>query len=211
MEDSLILSKLLGYIMVGASMFMKVPQILSIYRARTGEGVSVQSMVIETFLYAITFNYHYQNAFPLNTYFEYFFLMMQDITIIVLILYYAKGFNTMAYSIAIGFITFFATLFFGLCPMTILDILQASTIPFFIIAKLPQIYSNFKNKSTGSLSLITTVGLGAGNVIRIFTTLTEMDGDFMILFSYSLGALLNIIIVAQILIYGNKSKINKDL
>ncbi|EDR24673.1 hypothetical protein, conserved, partial [Entamoeba dispar SAW760] len=209
MDVSLLLSKFLGYIIVSFSMFMKVPQILSIYNAKTGYGVSLQSFTIEIFLYSISFNYHYQNNFPLSTYFDYFFLLVQDIIIILLILYYANKFTPIFYTFACTFLSFFFILFFGLFPLSLLEILQALTIPFFIIAKIPQIYSNFVEKSTGSLSLLTTLGLTAGNIIRIFTTLKEMDGDFTMLFSYTLGALVNIIIVTQILIYGNKPPTTK--
>ncbi|EKE42871.1 hypothetical protein ENUP19_0052G0016 [Entamoeba nuttalli] len=205
MDVSLLVSKFLGYVIVTFSMIMKVPQILSIYNAKTGYGVSLQSVTIETFLYAISFNYHYQNNFPLSTYFDYFFLLTQDIIIILLIVYYANKFTSMFYTLACIFVSFFLVLFFGLFPLSLLELLQALTIPFFILAKVPQIYSNFVEKSTGSLSLITTIGLAAGNVIRIFTTLKEMDGDFTMLISYTLGALVNIIIIIQILIYGNKS------
>lgn len=211
MSTSVILSKLLGYTIVTASLFMKVPQILSIFNAKTGKGVSIQSFTIEIFLYAISFNYHYQNSFPISTYFDYFFLMIQDIIILFLIIYYARAFNTLSYAVAGAFIAFFGVLFMGLCPMYLLETMQALTIPFFIIAKFPQIYSNFKNKSTGALSLTTTVGLAAGNTIRIFTTIKEMGGDFTMLFSYSVGALLNYIIIAQILIYSGKKAQEKEV
>ncbi|KAL7711586.1 hypothetical protein QTN25_010742 [Entamoeba marina] len=87
MEDSLILSKLLGYIMHLRELVLE-RCFSSIYGYRN-------------LLYAITFNYHYQNAFPLNTYFNIFLDDARHYHY-CLILYYAKGFNTMAYSIAIG-------------------------------------------------------------------------------------------------------------
>ncbi|ELP87051.1 hypothetical protein EIN_320600 [Entamoeba invadens IP1] len=205
MDVSYLFSKLFGTLIVGASMFMKVPQILTIYQAKSGEGVSLQSFLIEIFLYAIAFNYHYQGGYPLSTYFDYFFLLIQDITIIILIVFYAKKIDAKFIEISVAFSLFFGALFAGLCPPAVLSVLQSLTIPFFIIAKLPQIYQNYKTKATGSLSLATTIGLFAGNLMRMFTTWVEMEGEYLILFSYFSGVVINGIIITQIFMYkGNK-------
>jgi mannose-P-dolichol utilization defect protein 1 len=55
-----------------------------------------------------------------------------------------------------------------------------------LVARLPQIYKNFKDKSTGQLSLITYGVNTVGCVARIFTTMQEGGGDAM-LRSYILG------------------------
>ena len=55
-----------------------------------------------------------------------------------------------------------------------------------LVARLPQIYKNFKEKSTGQLSLITYGVNTVGCVARIFTTMQEGGGTAM-LRSYMLG------------------------
>lgn len=73
----------------------------------------------------------------------------------------------------------------------------------FLFARVPQIYQNFKNRSTGQLSLITYSVNFLGCIARIFTTLQEGGGAAM-LRNFILSLVLNGILVAQILMYGNK-------
>ena len=205
MEFGLILSKFLGYVMIVGSSMMKVPQIITIIKGKTGEGISLIMMTVEVFLYAISFNYQYCSGFAISTYFEYFFLLVQDIIICLLIIYYAQQFTPKFYAVAGAFVVFFLSGFVGLIPIAALSFMQFLTTPLFIVAKMPQIIQSYKTKNTGALSLATQAGLLAGNCIRLFTTIKEMGGDLTMLSGYIVGCAINGIIVAQILIYGNKN------
>ena len=202
MDISYLLSKVLGSAVVAASLLTKVPQILAIVRNRSGFGVSLPSMALEVFLYAITFSFHFVQAFPLTTYLEYAFLMAQDAAIIALILHYGPGFTPRAAAGAAVWAAFLAFLASGLCPLPVLALLQSSTTVFFIVAKLPQILENHRTRCTGSLSLVTTAALGAGNALRLFTTVVEMGANWPLIVGYATGLLINGIIAAQILVYG---------
>ena len=63
MELSLTISKLLGYVVIIWAIFMKIPQLRDIIKAKSGVGVSLKSYVLELFIYAITFSYHIRNNY----------------------------------------------------------------------------------------------------------------------------------------------------
>ena len=56
---------------------------------------------------------------------------------------------------------------------TLLESLRGLNIAVIIFSRVPQIISNFRNSSTGALSLITTFLQFAGSVARVFTTLAD--------------------------------------
>lgn len=66
--------------------------------------------------------------------------------------------------------------------------------------QLAQAYANYKNKSTGQLSLTTCAMLLFGSLSRIFTSIEE-TGDNIIILTYIVASLGNAIIVSQFLIY----------
>ena len=202
---------LLGYIVVVASCCMKLPQVFTIIKKKSGFGISISSFTIEIALYAITFCYSYQSGLDFSTYAENLFLMIQDILIVFFTLYFAQQLKDkkVIQTVIIFVIVFPVLMFKNEIIFKLLNILQLLTTPFFIICKVPQIYESYKNKSTGSLSLVTTCGLLVGNLVRIFTTITEAKGDLGLLLPFIAGAALNSTIIFQILYYGDKPKDEK--
>jgi uncharacterized BrkB/YihY/UPF0761 family membrane protein len=70
-----------------------------------------------------------------------------------------------------------------------------------------QILTNFKNKSTGQLSIV-TVGLTfVGALVRVFTTIQEVGWDMSLLSSTLLGASTGLLLLLQIVFY---KKVDKD-
>lgn len=65
---------------------------------------------------------------------------------------------------------------------------------------MTQAYVNFKNKSTGQLSLITSVLLLMGSLIRVFTSIQD-TGDKLLIWSFSLASIANFLIVVQFYCY----------
>lgn len=63
----------------------------------------------------------------------------------------------------------------GVLPVAALDLCQVATIFIFTGSRVPQIWTNFKNKSTGSLAALTIFLSFAGGCARIFTTLQEVN------------------------------------
>ena len=64
-----------------------------------------------------------------------------------------------------------------------------------------QALTNFRNQSTGQLSLVTYFLLFAGSVARIFTSIQE-TGDNTVIATYVTSTVCNMVILGQIVYYG---------
>lgn len=144
---------------------------------------------------------------------------------------YNGGFNVkgvFTFGVLIGFLL---VLLSGVVPMAILQILQTGSIAIFMVSRIPQIVTNYKNKSSGQLAFTTFLLNFVGSLARIFTTMQEtkdtistQSTSFLrfcngfytsltaILLRYAglagfiLSAVLNFVILAQIVSYGAKPK-----
>jgi mannose-P-dolichol utilization defect protein 1 len=63
----LLLSKLLGVGLVIGGSAVKVPQIAKIIKARSGQGISLVSYLLETVAYSVTLAYNYRHGHPFST------------------------------------------------------------------------------------------------------------------------------------------------
>ena len=90
-------------------------------------------------------------------------------------------------------------------PMAVLGPMHASTSALFVAARVPQIVTNAKQKSTGELSLVSVALNWAGNLARVFTTLqSQAAGNVLV--GHLLGTLCNGVLLAQILLFISASK-----
>jgi mannose-P-dolichol utilization defect 1 len=89
----------------------------------------------------------------------------------------------------IGILAFFGAVAYGSLqlPPSLWSFLPLSNLPLLLISRIPQILQNFKLKSTGQLSSITTFLTFAGSLARVFTTIQEVGWDFSLLTGYFLG------------------------
>lgn len=195
-------SKVLGMGIVVGSGLVKIPQIIKIMWASSTKGISFMSYFLETVAYAITLSYNYRNQNPFTTYGEIALILGQNFIVIFLMFYYSRSLASI-----LLFFAFFAAFNFVLYEPDLVNaknlaLLQAATIPVSIASKLPQIYQNFIQGSTGQLSAFTTFLFFAGSTARVFTTLKEVK-DNIILAGFVLGSVFNGILVLQMLYYWN--------
>eukprot|EP01089_Gocevia_fonbrunei_P005891 TRINITY_DN1638_c0_g1_i2.p1 TRINITY_DN1638_c0_g1~~TRINITY_DN1638_c0_g1_i2.p1 ORF type:complete len:255 (-),score=21.78 TRINITY_DN1638_c0_g1_i2:709-1431(-) len=200
------LSKFLGFGVVAGSLVYKLPQILKIRNARSGSGIAMSSLLLEIISCTFSIIYSCNMGFPFMTYGESSFVILFNLLIIAQILSYDCGGIGVSY--VGGILLYLAGLYFslipGFLPLSIISTLQMLVAPIVISSRLPQIYSNFKNKSTGQLSLI-TCGLNfGGSAARVFTTIMEVK-DPLILGVFLTTVVLNGIIVAQIFFYWSRT------
>ena len=88
--NKMLLSKLLGYAILVGSLLVKFPQIVKIKWNKSGVGVSV---LAESIMLAAIFGsmaYGYTSEFPLSAYGDSYFLFIQTILVILLVLYYQR-------------------------------------------------------------------------------------------------------------------------
>ncbi|KAI9318534.1 hypothetical protein BX666DRAFT_1835441, partial [Dichotomocladium elegans] len=194
------LSKVLGLgIVVGGSV-VKIPQIFTIVSSGSVRGLSLASFVLETLACCITFSYNWRQSNPFSTYGESFFLMIQNILISLMVLFYNRRYGAtagglIAYLLFLSFLTS-ATL----VPSWLMASLYAITIPLSLASKVPQIYTNYVNRSTGQLSVFAVFNYFFGTTARVFTTVMELD-DPLMLFGNLLASILNGVLVVQVFIY----------
>ncbi|KAG9066922.1 hypothetical protein KI688_012834 [Linnemannia hyalina] len=212
------ISKGLGLGIVAGGAIVKVPQIIKIVQARSAKGISFYAYMLETLACVISLAYNVRSKNPISTYGETFFVTLQNLAIIGLMLRYS-GKNTTAFMILTSF------LFLGnilsrtaehlsadgttivqtaLVSMDLLRFLQTATIPINLFSKVPQIVENYKNGSTGQLSAFTIFNYFAGSLARVYTTLTEVD-DIIILSGFLLSTLFNCILALQMALYWNSA------
>nr|XP_046237136.1 mannose-P-dolichol utilization defect 1b [Scatophagus argus] len=199
----IVLSKGLGIGIILGSVMVKLPQILKLMGAKSAEGLSLNSVMLELLAITGTMAYSIANKFPFSAWGEALFLMIQTVTIGFLIQHYGGRTNR-------GL--FFVVVYFGLLilllspvtPMSVVTYMQASNMPAIIIGRLVQAACNFSNGHTGQLSAISVFLLFAGSLARIFTSLQE-TGDSLMALTYVISSICNGIITLQVLYYWNNS------
>jgi len=201
------LSKCLGYAIVAGSMCLRVPQILKILAARSGEGISIMAemMMVAAVFGTMAYGYHMQ--FPISAYGDAYFLYIQSVIILLLILYYKRNYFLIA--LCTGIIgAFTALLFSHSLTGDVILWLNNSSLIFSLVSKGLQILVNFNNGSTGALSAFSLILQFAGTLARIFTSIQE-TGDSNLIFQYAATTLANGLLVAQLLYYWSPPKQKK--
>ncbi|KAM7278375.1 hypothetical protein ACFE04_005509 [Oxalis oulophora] len=214
-----LISKLLGYAIVAASTTVKLPQILKILKHGSVRGLSVMSFELEVVGYTIAMAYCLHKGLPFSAYGELAFLLIQAIILVAIIYYYSQplGITTwlrallypacirlMAPTILAGQINpvLFEALYVSrkFSPSTLHLANIASQHAIFLLARLPQIWKNFKNKGTGELSFLTCFMNFAGSMVRVFTSMQE-NAPTSVIMGSAIGILTNGTILSQIAIY----------
>ncbi|XP_066120246.1 mannose-P-dolichol utilization defect 1 protein isoform X2 [Saccopteryx bilineata] len=197
----ILLSKGLGLGIVAGSLLVKLPQVFKILGAKSAEGLSLQSVMLELVALTGTMVYSILNHFPFSSWGEALFLMLQTVTICFLVLHY-RGQNGKGVAFLVGYTLVLLVLLSPLTPRAVVTLLQASNMPSVVVGKLLQAVTNYHNGHTGQLSAITIFLLFGGSLARIFTSIQE-TGDPLMAGTFVVSSLCNGLIAAQLLFYWN--------
>lgn len=202
---SMFYTKILGYgIIVGASA-VKLPQVLKIFGAKSGAGITVLGVILE--LLAITFNacYSLRNSFPFSAWGEAIFLALETALIAFLVLWYDgnRGRAT-TFLLTYGAIVFALT-HPTIVPKDVMWYLQSTVVVLSVSGKMIQAVKNYKAQHTGQLSAVTAWAILAGAVTRIYTTIKE-TGDMLTAVTFVFAAAANAILALQVVYYWNSTK-----
>ncbi|CAA7032203.1 unnamed protein product [Microthlaspi erraticum] len=200
-----LISKLLGYFLVAASMTVKLPQIMKIVESKSVKGLSVPAFELEVVAYTISLAYCLHKELPFSAFGELAFLWIQALILIACIYYFSRPLSVATWVRAVVYFALAPTLFTGKIDPLVFEALYASKHLIFLSARLPQIWKNFRNKSTGQLSLLTCLMNFGGSMARIFTTI-QVNAPFSMLLGLSLAVSTNGIIISQILLYRTKGE-----
>ena len=196
-----VVARLFGYLLGAGSMLVYTPIIVSLLKAKSSDGYSVQTWIFNLLGLAVALIYPFKRAFPLSTYIEIVILTVQSAGILGLICTY--GSLTKEYLLGMAG---FALLAAGVAVTNInaktLQALQLLAIVICNYANIPQILLTFKTKQA-KWSPITAAMSMAGNAIRIFTTL-QLTQDTLVMSGNVLGLVTNAILLAQVYFYRAK-------
>ncbi|XP_072417986.1 solute carrier family 66 member 3 isoform X2 [Chiloscyllium punctatum] len=73
---------------------LKLPQIITVISAKTARGLSVRSLLLELIGFLIFLTYQTYYEYPLTTYLEYPVLIVQDVILLMCILFYNGNIGT---------------------------------------------------------------------------------------------------------------------
>lgn len=195
------LSKALGLGIISGSLLVKVPQIMKLFRSKSGEGISIIGVTFDLAAITIYMSYSFVKGFPFTAWGDSIFLAVQTLVIGALVLLYNNSaIKALGYTLV--YLGICVVLMGGLTPVQILWTLQGFNIPILLAGKLSQAYTNYNNGHTGQLSAVTVFMLFFGSLARIFTSIQE-TGDSMVILTYIASSFANVVIVAQLLYYWN--------
>ncbi|XP_068135190.1 solute carrier family 66 member 3 [Hyperolius riggenbachi] len=182
-------------------MVLKFPQILSILRARSAEGLSLGSVLLEVTGFLVFLRYQIYYDYPMETYLEYPILIAQDGVLLLFIFYYTGSMqNALTY----------ASVFLGLWHILVLQkwiIDLALNLCTLISAssKFLQLQYLWRAKDSGQASALTWGMATYTSATRIFTTLMT-TGDKAVLLRFVVLLFLNLWVTMVILKYRKKEE-----
>ncbi|CAJ0933499.1 unnamed protein product [Ranitomeya imitator] len=181
-------------------MVLKFPQILAVMAARSAEGLSLSSLLLEVTGFLVFLRYQMYYDYPMETYLEYPILIAQDVVLLLFILYYS-GHMSSALS--------YCGMFFGLWNILVLkkwiiDIALNLCTLISASSKFLQLQHLWRTKDSGQASALTWAMATYTCATRIFTTLMS-TGDIAVLVRFIVLLILNCWVVFVILKYRKKS------
>ncbi|TDH70249.1 hypothetical protein CCR75_000197 [Bremia lactucae] len=195
-----VVSKALSYAIITGSLILKLPQILKIVGAKDVTGLTPSAFYMEVVLYLSSTIYNVLRGYPLTTWGENLVILAQNMLLVLLLWTYSTP--KILFTTRIGLVATLCAMAAGMLviPDEYQWLLASAGIPVSIVARIPQILSNFKQGHTGQLALITLVLNLGGSIARLFTTMQE-TGDPIQVAGFCVGILLNGTLVLQVLLF----------
>lgn len=191
--------------MITALAVLKLPTILRLLQLGRSGGLNFASVLLELVGQMLLLAFSMRSGFPFSTYGELGFLLVQNVVLICLLLRYTgHGFLGAGVVVLALAAMAHALLSDQRVPFENLVFLQRFvTVPLGIVAKLPQIASNFRSKLDGALLAVALLLQAVGAVARVFTTYAAgLEGAGVVVLGYVLLLVLNSVLLGQVLYYG---------
>jgi len=188
----------LGYFMGTAALWMYLPLILKIVKAGNADGFSLQTWMTTVASFSLALLYPIKRKFPLSSYIELLGLQAQSIVILGLICFYSS--RLFEFFLGMGLLSsIFSFIFSRDLSPRLLSSIQVLRLALDSYSLLPQIFLNFQNSLFSYSEITASMGL-VGNAIRVYTT-SVLVKDPLLLSGYVIGALCNLVLLAQFLLF----------
>ncbi|XP_073481477.1 solute carrier family 66 member 3 [Aquarana catesbeiana] len=180
-------------------MVLKFPQILSVMRARSAEGLSQGSVLLEVTGFLVFLRYQMYYEYPIQTYLEYPMLIAQDVVLLLFVFYYTGSMqNALTYS------SIFLVLWNVLVLQKwIIDLALNLCTVISASSKFLQLQHLWRAKDSGQASALTWAMATYTSATRIFTTLMT-TGDKAVLLRFIVLLILNFWVTLVIVKYRKK-------
>lgn len=200
----------LGYVVIAGACVVKVPQILLIVSNSSAEGLSETAAALDAIAASSFSYYNVLKGFPIANWGEQAIVAVQATMVLILVWIYRGNNLKLRFALfGLWIAASVAILMEGHEYHLLLTTLGASPTAMTAISRIPQIMLNWQNGQTGQLSLITFLLQFLGSVARLLTTLQLIGNDPLSLISHSVGAILNLVVVFQIVAHINQLKAEK--
>ncbi|KAM4693508.1 solute carrier family 66 member 3 [Discoglossus pictus] len=182
-------------------MVLKFPQIFSVISAKSAEGVSTKSVLLELSGFLVFLRYQIYYDYPIETYLEYPMLIVQDAVLLLFMFYYSGSLkNALPY---VGI--FFAVWNILVLQKWIIDLALNLCTLISASSKIIQLQCLWQTKDSGQASALTWGFATYTSATRIFTTIMT-SADKAVLLRFIVMMVLNAWVTMVILRYKKKDK-----
>ena len=197
----------IGYAVIAGACVVKLPQILLIVSNSSAEGLSEAAAALDAIAASSFSYYNVLKGYPIAGWGEQAIVAVQATIVLILVWVYRGHHLKLRFGLfGLWIALSTAILLEGHEYHVLLNILGASPTAMTVISRIPQIMLNWQSGQTGQLSLITFFLQFLGSVARFLTTLQLLGNDPLSLISHSVGAILNLVVVFQIVAHHNQLK-----
>ncbi|CAB9504143.1 Mannose-P-dolichol utilization defect 1 protein [Seminavis robusta] len=188
-------SRILGIGIIVAACFNKAPTLMNMLEAQSAEGFSPMSLYTEVFYYINSSIYSVQLGYPFTAYGENLVLLIQTMVQVVLMWKFSKTSpREQAIATLLGVVYSAACCFL---PQGYRYLLHAMNDVIIIYSGGLQVMETYRVKHTGAQSIVTTSMNLAGELLRIFTTFEEAQGDWNMILNFAFCASISVMMFSQ--------------
>ncbi|XP_033738716.1 mannose-P-dolichol utilization defect 1 protein homolog [Pecten maximus] len=190
-------------------LMLKVPQMLAILRSKSTQSLSLTSVLVEECAYSVILSYNFAKGYPLPAYFEYTFLVFQDLILITLMLHYNRKLSIQTVFFFIVYFIFYWCLAFGVFPEIILNTAMSGVTGLTMFSKGTQIKTLYQNKEPGQISQTSWTIAAYGALVRMLTSSLQTR-DVVVFINNTVSASMNITMVCMLIYYKQKPKAKRN-
>jgi len=200
-----LVTSVLGWFCIISCGLSKLPQIRTIHKSKTIIGVSLSSILMELLNHGVQTGFYISESYPLLSYLEYPFLVLQNFVLLLLI---GQCSNTLFKSVT--YVTAYSTLIgivsSGFFSKASILTAMSLNIPVGLSSKYAQVAAIRSSGTSDNVSYSAWVINAVSGMARIYTHIAAR-GETLILFNFSIMTIANFLVVVAIYSYrGQKLK-----
>lgn len=197
-----VLNKACGLWMLLDLLLAHLPQLLKVLWKGSAEGLSLTSALLQLYTLSCPVAFAVASNFPLFAWVERLFPLAQTAAIVFLILRYRGGTQSgVLFLLAYGAAMFLLGSFVA---VSLLSVMQTSSLPALILSKGFQARANYSNGHTGQLSTLSVIISFAGSLSISFVSLQDR-GNALPAVCHVLSSCLSFVLMVQIFCYRNSA------